>query len=458
MRLFQNEHVFLNDWGSITAAFWVKYPNELQPHVLRVDTLDLQIDEENQQFVCRRLLSLKYQCPKWVQKFFGASPVGFAIEEATCSLKERKLTLRSCNYTFASFFRVEEACEYTPHPDNPQHTLYRQTATYKVSGLGLPVNRAVENAAVAQAKEKSLLGVSVVERMGSFVAEQQWLRSCSNCLQSLEEVAADASKQAQEKYRRLKQRVEQKLGVAANMAADLEQSEGDYPRVVTAAESSEEGSATGRFLGTDSQLAARVSHSNKEDTSDASAQAVKMPNDLFLAGRAVPRWQSTPQATSSGEEGGGDSQDGSPPPPETEAEADCPCRQPTPAGRLPAPTSVWSNMRRQAVEKAALLHPPVAPYCAASSSGAPRSGTLDLAFVGRDVAGAAQCQQQQQQQREQHQRQGTHEATWGWRGNALFSFERPEVVQEDAANRRRPVKFGPALLLSSLVGTTRELQ
>lgn len=52
---------------------------------------------------------------------------------------------RSCNYTFASFFRVEEACEYTPHPDNPQHTLYKQTATYKVSGLGLPVNRAVEN-------------------------------------------------------------------------------------------------------------------------------------------------------------------------------------------------------------------------------------------------------------------------------------------------------------------------
>ena len=130
---------------------------------------------------------------RWFQKFFGATPVGFAFEEATCSLKERKLTLkyvyksgtfyflyfpaihkhqsppgsssihlqlqifilqadfpvgfvcRSCNYTFASFFRVEETCEYTPHPENPQHTLYTQTATYKVSGLGLPVNRAVEN-------------------------------------------------------------------------------------------------------------------------------------------------------------------------------------------------------------------------------------------------------------------------------------------------------------------------
>lgn len=31
---------------------------------------------------------------RWVQKFFGASPVGFAVEEATCSLKDRKLTLK----------------------------------------------------------------------------------------------------------------------------------------------------------------------------------------------------------------------------------------------------------------------------------------------------------------------------------------------------------------------------
>ncbi|KAL8453238.1 hypothetical protein Emag_001970 [Eimeria magna] len=245
------------------------------------------------------------------------------------------------------------------------------------------------------------------------------------------------------------------------MAADLEQSNADYPRVVTAAESAEEGPAAERFLGTGAVLAARVSPSNEEDMSGSSAQAIRMPNDLFLAAKAVRRWSSTPQASRSGPEGGVDSQDRSAPPPETEAEADCPCRQPTPAGRLPAPTSVWSSMRRQALEKATLLHHSVASYSAGSSSSASRSGTLDLAFVGRDVAGAAQCQQQQQQQREQYQRQqlqGRHEASWGWRGNAFFSFERPEAVQEDAASRRRPAKAGSALLLSSLVGATREAQ
>ncbi|KAL8433476.1 hypothetical protein ACSSS7_003866 [Eimeria intestinalis] len=441
------------------AAFWVKYPNELQPHVLRVDTLDLQIDEEKQQFVSRRLLSLKYQCPKWVQKFFGASPVGFAVEEATCSLKERKLTLKSCNYTFASFFRVEEACEYTPHPDNPQHTLYKQTATYKVSGLGLPVNRAVENAAVAQAKEKSLLGVSVVERMGSFVAEQQWLRRCSDCLQSLEEVAADASKQAQEKYRRLKQRVEQKLGVAANVSADLEHGEADHPRVLAAAESPEEGPDAGRLSSRGALLASRISTNKKEETSGASVQPTILPNDLFLASKAVPRWPHASQASPSEAEGDIDNQEQSASPPKMEAEADCPCRQPTPSGRLPAPTSVWSNLRKQAVEKAAFLRSAVAPDSAEASAAASRSGALDFAFVGRDVAGAAQCQQQQQrEQHQQQQRQGMHGTTRGRRKDAFLSVERAEAAQENAARRRRCANVGSALLLSSLVGTGKEVQ
>ncbi|KAL8270946.1 hypothetical protein Esti_005158 [Eimeria stiedai] len=420
MRLFQNEHVFLNDWGSITAAFWVKYPNELQPHVLRVDTLDLHIDEEKQQFVCRRLLSLKYQCPKWVQKFFGASPVGFAIEEATCSLKERKLTL-SC------------------------FTGCRTCANSDARSLEVQIHM---TAAVAQAKEKSLLGVSVVERMGCFVAEQKWLRCCSNCLQSLEEAAADASKQAQEKYRRLKQCVEQKLGVAAIVAADVEQGDGEYPRVVATAESA--GGAARRLSGTGTTLlASRAFPSKKKDMSDSSAQAIRIPNDLFLAAKAVPRGSFASQASQSGAEGGADSQCQSAPPSETEAKADCPCRQPTAAGRLPAPTSVWSNMRKQALEKAALFHPVVNLPSTASLTAAPRSGTLDLAFVGREVAGAAQCQQQQQDR---------HEAAWGWRGNAFFSVERPEAAQEDAARRRRSASLGSALLLSSLVGGTGEAQ
>ncbi|KYF41957.1 PRELI family protein, partial [Toxoplasma gondii ARI] len=45
------------------SAFWAKYPNELQPHVLRVDTLDVDIDPEKKEFATRRLHSLKYSVP-----------------------------------------------------------------------------------------------------------------------------------------------------------------------------------------------------------------------------------------------------------------------------------------------------------------------------------------------------------------------------------------------------------
>lgn len=51
---------------------------------------------------------------------------------------------RSYNYTFSSFFRVDEECTYTAHPDDPSKTLYTQTATYKVFGLGTPINKALE--------------------------------------------------------------------------------------------------------------------------------------------------------------------------------------------------------------------------------------------------------------------------------------------------------------------------
>ncbi|OEH78576.1 msf1-like conserved region domain-containing protein [Cyclospora cayetanensis] len=416
MRLFQKEHVFKNDWDAITSAFWVKYPNELQPHVLRVDTLDLQIDSENQQFVCHRLLSLRYQCPKWVQKFFGASPIGFAFEEATCSLKERKLTLRSCNYTFASFFRVEESCEYTPHPENPQHTLYKQTATYKVSGLGLPVNRAVENvcvvlcmpfashrAAVAQAAEKSLLGVSVVERLGVFLAEQQWRERCSNCLLSLEEAAASASKHAQEKYRQLRMCVEQKLRVGcppsevnrSSSAAFLEPTD-DFEAQQRARETcgrTEDGILT-KFVKGTPVSSAEHSHDSLEQQAPASAPPGGLHAASFSHTR-IPLRLSSEEALSTGSAGnGGPSSAGTL---RSDADAsnsngdvECPCGLNSPSGRQPAPTGTWKEFKKPWREPAFADFKAEATYPASSSlPTASRSGAIDfpLTFMYTVVKG-----------------------------------------------------------------------
>lgn len=453
MRLFQKEHVFHNDWGTITSAFWVKYPNELQPHVLRVDTLDLQIDEEKQQFTCRRLLSLKYQCPRWVQKFFGASPVGFAVEEATCSLRDRKLTLKSCNYTFASFFRVEEACEYTPHPENPQHTLYKQTATYKVSGLGLPVNRAVENAAVAQAAEKSLLGVSVVERLGTFLAEQQWRKSCSSCLVSLEEAAASASKHAQEKYRQLRQRVEKKLGVTAD-AGHIPNENLDVPATASRVENS---TATRRVNAGPSHSSG-CTKAQHHDEPSGFHEAWKFDEHLSEMPAWAMRRSFAPVHFQNNEIfakdtiGGGPARetDGQSGPEEGNAQADCPCRMATPSGRRPTPTSMWKDIRRQWREAAfSDLRSPGSPATSsaptASRSGAiDFPGAVDFPLIAREVAAAAQCQQHHQ-----HLHQSRQQSI-GWSASTLLSLGSGGVTQVDWNQYQRPRNRGFGLLLSSL--------
>ncbi|PFH32659.1 PRELI family protein [Besnoitia besnoiti] len=209
MKLFEKTFVFDHNWETVTSAFWTKYPNELQPHVLRVDTLDVDIDPEKQEFATRRLHSLKYSVPKWMECFFGgSSPVGFGLEEAYCSLPDKVLRLRSQNYTFSSFFRVDEECVYTPHPTDPSRTLYKQTATYKVFGLGAAINRALERAAVRSAEEKSSVGFSVVQSRASSLAEQGWWRRrCAACFQSLETAAVNATQH----YRDLVKHVEASL-------------------------------------------------------------------------------------------------------------------------------------------------------------------------------------------------------------------------------------------------------
>lgn len=150
----------------VQSAFWLKYPNPLQPHVMRIDTIDRQIDPKTRQYRSLRLLSLHYAIPSFVQvrrwcpfmklteshwtgyqsnqnmiklyltfiKFRILRPnccslyplfitsysnfatfcqaiislpsIGYGLEETTCDLNTKTLTLKSSNVTFSKFFSV----------------------------------------------------------------------------------------------------------------------------------------------------------------------------------------------------------------------------------------------------------------------------------------------------------------------------------------------------------------
>ncbi|CEL96759.1 unnamed protein product [Vitrella brassicaformis CCMP3155] len=171
MTTYVKEHTFEHDWGTVTSAHWRKYPNSLQPHVVQVDTVNREIDPDNMRFRTRRLLSLKYRIPSWVQMLFGFKLEGLAVEEADCDLLNGTLVLRSHNHTFRSLFRCDETCTYRVHPDNPQWTLYRQEACYHVMGFGKTLGKRLEKMAIQSAGEKSDRGIEVVSALAQQIQE-----------------------------------------------------------------------------------------------------------------------------------------------------------------------------------------------------------------------------------------------------------------------------------------------
>eukprot|EP00923_Selenidium_pygospionis_P055747 GHVN01097075.1.p1 GENE.GHVN01097075.1~~GHVN01097075.1.p1 ORF type:complete len:142 (-),score=13.20 GHVN01097075.1:986-1411(-) len=131
MKWFEKQHTFPHDWGTVTAAFWQKYPNQFQPHVLRVDTIDRTINRENNTIRTRRLHFLAEHA-HFLKRLLGLDSKGYAMEECTIDLNAKTLTLNTHNLSDRHFLIVEETCVYSVHPDNPNHTLYSQKASCAV--------------------------------------------------------------------------------------------------------------------------------------------------------------------------------------------------------------------------------------------------------------------------------------------------------------------------------------
>eukprot|EP00918_Siedleckia_nematoides_P067981 GHVU01147973.1.p1 GENE.GHVU01147973.1~~GHVU01147973.1.p1 ORF type:complete len:172 (+),score=14.58 GHVU01147973.1:58-573(+) len=161
MRWFNQEHIYKHDWETVTTAFWQKYPNSFQPHVARIDTVNRNLDPENQRFRVKRILSLHYNVPGWVTRLFRCRATGLAEEETTCNLKEKTLHLRSRNYTFSNLLLVEEHCTYRVDPNNSNQTLYTASASYTVAGIGY-IRNALEGWAIKTAEDKAAKGLAAM--------------------------------------------------------------------------------------------------------------------------------------------------------------------------------------------------------------------------------------------------------------------------------------------------------
>jgi len=139
MKFWTSEHTFSHPWDKVVQAAWRKYPNPMNPSVTAIDVLDRRIDEQGVMHT-QRLLSSgtnRWGIPQWVQSIVGSPNVMYANEHSSVDPRKQTMVLKSRNITFGRFIAVDEQLVYSPHPENPSHTLLRQEAVVLVQGVPL---------------------------------------------------------------------------------------------------------------------------------------------------------------------------------------------------------------------------------------------------------------------------------------------------------------------------------
>lgn len=166
-------------------AFWNKYPNDLQPHVRRVDMINFGFDEENKILHTRRLYSLKYNSPKLLERIIGGNLSWIAIEESVTDFNNRNHISNGANYSFKNIFSVQEVCTFNPHKDSMESTLYTQDIVLK---LNLKkdklnwINKLFENTALQSFNEKSISGIKsmyfIIDKNKSTFSHENNVKEC----------------------------------------------------------------------------------------------------------------------------------------------------------------------------------------------------------------------------------------------------------------------------------------
>ncbi|SOV81189.1 MSF1-like protein, putative [Plasmodium sp. gorilla clade G3] len=161
MKLFEQEYKYQYDWGTVTSAFWLKYPNNIQKHIQNIDVIDRHIDTKEKILKMKRIIHLKYYVPGILRKLFNVDGSGLAIEEILINLEKKNLTINTVNYTLNPFVNITEKCEYFQKENDQNNTHYKQSTTLDINGFGY-MKSLIENTIINTIREKSKQGISIM--------------------------------------------------------------------------------------------------------------------------------------------------------------------------------------------------------------------------------------------------------------------------------------------------------
>ncbi|KAJ2722599.1 Phospholipid metabolism protein [Coemansia sp. Benny D115] len=173
MRLFEATHVFKHDWATVSLANWRKYPNDVTPHVRHVEILNQHVDEERGVLCTERLIMVTQNVPTLVRKVFGGD-TSYVLEYSEVDPAKQTLTMQSQNMTFSNLLSVGEHIVYKPDPENPEHTLFTQSAELKASSALYRLANKIEDMCWNRFKDNAHFGRLGLEQVLSKInAERQ---------------------------------------------------------------------------------------------------------------------------------------------------------------------------------------------------------------------------------------------------------------------------------------------
>ncbi|KAK5632205.1 hypothetical protein RRF57_007919 [Xylaria bambusicola] len=159
MKVFSNKCTFNYSWEEVSTANWQKYSpwNDKSTHVIAVDTLSRNVDEETGILRTERLITCKQSVPDWLKTVIGCTDSSQVLEVSYVNPAEKTVTMVSQNITWANLVRVQETVVYRPMSST--QTSFEQSARITaLCGGWQRIKNSIEDSLVTRFKENAMKG------------------------------------------------------------------------------------------------------------------------------------------------------------------------------------------------------------------------------------------------------------------------------------------------------------
>ncbi|XP_076809615.1 SEC14-like protein 1 isoform X1 [Clavelina lepadiformis] len=163
--------VYKHPFEMVMAAYEKRFPTcDMIPVFIGCEILNEHESEDKSTHVIERRCKLNVDAPRLLKRMVGFDYVYF-VQKNSLNRKERTLNISAYNESFSSRVLVNECCQYTVHPDNPNWTCFEQTAKMEIKSF-FGFESSVEKIAMKQYAANIKKGKEIIEHfLGELLKE-----------------------------------------------------------------------------------------------------------------------------------------------------------------------------------------------------------------------------------------------------------------------------------------------